>query len=294
MRSPGFDALIGTWTIEATHPGLPGAVIRGHSRFEWLDGNGFVVWSSHYDHPDIPNALTIIGDESMDYYDVRGVHRVFESAVEGTEWTYQGETDGFRQRFVGTLSDDGEVMTGQGQRYVDGGWIDDMAITYRRDRADLNARARRVIDSNRYMTLATIDPDGRPRVSPVYFTSARYADFYWISSPDAHHSRNVAARPGVEIVIFDSRAGVGAGEAAYLSCTARMVADEDLEVACAEAFPETPGAIPFGPDELSGDAELRLFVAHLESCDVHVPGRDPIHGRGIDSRQPADPAVTPA
>jgi predicted pyridoxine 5'-phosphate oxidase superfamily flavin-nucleotide-binding protein len=44
---------------------------------------------------------------------------------------------------------------------------------------DLNAMARRAIDANRYTTLATVDPDGRPRLSPVYYTAARYTDFYW-------------------------------------------------------------------------------------------------------------------
>ena len=78
---------------------------------------------------------------------------------------------------------------------------------------DLNAIARRVIDANHYMTLGTLDPDGRPRLSPVYYTAARYSDLYWVSSPDAHHSTNLAERPEVEIVIFDSTAPVGEGQA---------------------------------------------------------------------------------
>jgi pyridoxamine 5'-phosphate oxidase-like protein len=70
--------------------------------------------------------------------------------------------------------------------------------------ADLDATARRVIDANHYMTLASREPDGGPRLSPVYYTAARYTDFYWISSPQARHSRNVVDRPEVELVIFDS------------------------------------------------------------------------------------------
>ena len=41
----------------------------------------------------------------------------------------------------------------------------------------LDEMARRVIDDNLYMTLATIGPDGAPRLSPVYYTPVRYADF---------------------------------------------------------------------------------------------------------------------
>jgi hypothetical protein len=51
--------------------------------------------------------------------------------------------------------------------------------------------AAQVIDANHYMTLATRDPDGRPRPSPVYYTAARHTDFYWLSSPQAQHSPNL-------------------------------------------------------------------------------------------------------
>ena len=155
---------------------------------------------------------------------------------------------------------------------------------------DLDVMARRVIDANHYMTLGTLDPDGQPRLSPVYYTAARYADFYWLSSPAAQHSRNVGARPIIEIVIFDSTARVGEGEAVYLTARAGRVADDELDAVCGEAFRTTAGARRFAPDELRGDGDLRLYRARATSCEVHVPGRDPVHGRGVDSRQPADPA----
>ena len=43
---------------------------------------------------------------------------------------------------------------------------------------DLDAMAQRVIDANHYMTLATRNDDGSPRLWPVYYTCARYKDFY--------------------------------------------------------------------------------------------------------------------
>jgi Pyridoxamine 5'-phosphate oxidase len=155
--------------------------------------------------------------------------------------------------------------------------------------ADLNELARRVIDGNHYMVLGTRDPDGEPRLSPVYYTPARYTDLYWVSSPDARHSRNIAEHPEVRIVIYDSTVPVGAGECVYLSATAKQLADEELERACPEAFRTTAGARPFAPAELRGDALIQLYVAHVTACEVHVPGRHPVHGRGLDSRQAADP-----
>jgi general stress protein 26 len=150
---------------------------------------------------------------------------------------------------------------------------------------ELARRARQVIDANHYMTLGTTEPDGRPRVSPVYFTQSGYRDFYWVSSPEAHHLANVAARPGVAIVIFDSTAPIGAGQAVYLTASATIVADADLAEECAVAFANVrPGAFAFTPDDLSGDAKLRLYVARAIKHEIHVPGRDPAYGTGIDRR----------
>ena len=153
---------------------------------------------------------------------------------------------------------------------------------------DLDAMARRVISANHYMTLATTDPGGRPRLSPVYYTPARYSDFYWVSSPRAQHSRNLADRPEAQIVIFDSTAPAGRGEAVYITATTRAVPDGELEAVCPEAFRTAAGARPFTPDDLRG-GELRLYVAHARSCEVHVAAHHPAHGRGIDTRQTADP-----
>ena len=82
---------------------------------------------------------------------------------------------------------------------------------------DLGEMARHVIDTNRYLTIGTTEPDQRPRLSPVYFTHVDYRDFYWVSSPAAHHSMNIAAHPEIAIVIFDSTASIGQGQAVYVS-----------------------------------------------------------------------------
>jgi hypothetical protein len=155
---------------------------------------------------------------------------------------------------------------------------------------ELNDRARRVIDGNRYLTLGTTGPDHRPRVSPVYFTHVGYGEFYWVSSPSAHHSVNVAQRPDVAIVIFDSTAAIGEGRAVYVDARAGQVPDDELPRRCAEAFARpAPGVKAFTPDDFTGDADLRLYLARATGHELHVPGRDPEYGTGIDSRQRVEP-----
>ena len=63
--------------------------------------------------------------------------------------------------------------------------------------------ARHIIEASRYLVLATADATGRPWSSPVYFAHIGFTEFYWVSSPDAAHSRNIAVRPEVGIAVFD-------------------------------------------------------------------------------------------
>jgi pyridoxine/pyridoxamine 5'-phosphate oxidase len=86
-----------------------------------------------------------------------------------------------------------------------------------------------IIDANSYMTLATAHKHGNPWASPVWYATADYRELVWVSSPQARHSRNLAARPAVAIVIFDSHQRLGTGEAVYLSARAEQVPEPDLD-----------------------------------------------------------------
>jgi hypothetical protein len=85
-----------------------------------------------------------------------------------------------------------------------------------------------IIDSNRYMTLATADETGLPWASPVWYAPRGYREFFWVSSPEARHSRNVATRPEVGIVIFDSHQP-GGWHAVYMSAVVEELAGADVE-----------------------------------------------------------------
>ncbi len=145
--------------------------------------------------------------------------------------------------------------------------------------------ARRVIDSNRYMTIGTVDDAGHPWVSPVYFTPVGYRVFYWVSSPETRHSRNIAQRPQVSIVVFDSQVQIGGAEAVYLAGRAEQVPDSELAERCGEAFPPRfPGVYPFRPEELRPPAPLRLYRAVITEHSVLLRGSHPLNAQGTDQR----------
>jgi nitroimidazol reductase NimA-like FMN-containing flavoprotein (pyridoxamine 5'-phosphate oxidase superfamily) len=125
------------------------------------------------------------------------------------------------------------------------------------------ADARAVIDSNSYMTLGTADESGRPWVSPVWFAHSGYRELFWVSSPDARHSINLAARPDVGIVIFDSQVSPAAAEAVYVSARAEELSGDEVEPGI-EIFSrksEADGLPAYSRVDVEEPAKLRLYRA---------------------------------
>src|SRR3954451_12948368 len=131
-----FEALIGTWSIEAQHRLLEGSV-TGHVTSEWLEGGRFLIQHTHYDHEQMPDAISIIGAPETgdglvsEYFDSRGVRRTYVISLEDQVLRYWRDHPGFDQRFVGTLGPDvleGVVELAQ----TPGEWQDDLKITSRR------------------------------------------------------------------------------------------------------------------------------------------------------------------
>jgi nitroimidazol reductase NimA-like FMN-containing flavoprotein (pyridoxamine 5'-phosphate oxidase superfamily) len=156
------------------------------------------------------------------------------------------------------------------------------------DQQDLEAIARAIIDSNHYMTLGTADEVGRPWVSPVWYASAHYREFFWVSSPEATHSRNLAARPQLSVVIFDSRAPIGTGQGVYMSASAEELTGVDLDqsVSIFSRRSEAHGASEWKPEDVRPPALHRLYRATASEHWVLDPAGHPIHGRALNHRTP--------
>ena len=128
---------------------------------------------------------------------------------------------------------------------------------------DLAAVAKAIIDENIYMALGTADETGLPWVSPVYYASRAYTDFYWVSSPDARHSRNIAVRSRISIVIFDSRAPIGTGQGVYMEAEAAELKGADLEtgIAVYSQHSLAHGGSVWKTEEVKPPAQYRLYRA---------------------------------
>jgi hypothetical protein len=131
-----FDALIGTWATEATHPLFDG-VVPGTVTYEWLEGGHYLIQRSHNDHELFPDGICIIGPPEdgdgllMEYFDSRGVRRTYGVALEDGVLRYWRDAPGFDQRFTATLGDDHFEGLAELAREP-GDWKDDLKLTYRR------------------------------------------------------------------------------------------------------------------------------------------------------------------
>ena len=128
---------------------------------------------------------------------------------------------------------------------------------------DSAAIARAIIDANRYMVLGTADEAGLPWVTPVWFAPNGYREFLWVSDPERRHSWNLAVRPQVSIVIFDSTVPISTGQAVYMSAVAEQVTGSELEegMAIFDQVSEAQGLSVWGLENVLPPARNRLYRA---------------------------------
>ncbi|MBN1528161.1 MAG: pyridoxamine 5'-phosphate oxidase family protein [Thermoleophilaceae bacterium] len=127
----------------------------------------------------------------------------------------------------------------------------------------MNLDPRELLASIRYMTLATVGADGRPWASPVWYAAPAPSELLWVSQPGARHSRNIANRPEVAIVIFDSTVPNEDAQAVYMEATASQTGEgvERLSAASVSA-----GGEPWTAAEVTGSAKHRLYRADVTRC----------------------------
>jgi len=149
-RNPALarlDALVGAWEFVPSVGGQP--VGRGRSTFAWIEDGAFLRQHSDAAPSDVapppewaansPLPVTSIfglDDASetftMLYADARGVFRVYGMSLDGGAWKIWGRPGPeFFQRFSGTFSEDGRVVSARWEKSRDGSdWQLDFDLTY--------------------------------------------------------------------------------------------------------------------------------------------------------------------
>jgi nitroimidazol reductase NimA-like FMN-containing flavoprotein (pyridoxamine 5'-phosphate oxidase superfamily) len=130
---------------------------------------------------------------------------------------------------------------------------------------------RQIIDSSRYMVVATADSTGQPWASPLYYAPSNYREFYWVSQPDATHSVNLRDRREVGIVFFDSSVPLGNAQGSvYVLGVARELpaheTDEGIGIFSKRSGEH--GGAEWTVEDVSPPSRHRLYQATAEAIYV--------------------------
>jgi nitroimidazol reductase NimA-like FMN-containing flavoprotein (pyridoxamine 5'-phosphate oxidase superfamily) len=143
------------------------------------------------------------------------------------------------------------------------------------------------MERNSLLGLATADTDGRPWVSPVFYSLDDDYQLYWVSDVDAQHSANVRRRPGVTIVIHD--VVDGQTDAVYIEADAVELNDEAAVREGMDVMARRDQLPKWKIDALgegTRDGPWRIYRATRKSTWVRDEGVK--HGKAIVGRTPAD------
>ena len=134
--------------------------------------------------------------------------------------------------------------------------------------------ARAILDAGIYVVLATANADGVPWASPVWFATEDYRELYWVSYPGTRHSQNIAVRPHIAMVVFDSTVPSGNGQAVYTTASAELLSDpaaveHGIGVFSRESVRQ--GSEEWGLDQVTAEARLRLYRASVQEYSILDP-----------------------
>ena len=140
-------AFIGEWGMEAKFKDIPSTDAGARVVFEWMPGQRFLIQRWQIPVPEAPDGIAIIGADPENhgnylqhYFDSRGVARVYKMSFDDGTWKLWRDAPDFSpldflQRYTGTLSDDGNTISGAWEICHDGTtWEHDFDLTYTRIR----------------------------------------------------------------------------------------------------------------------------------------------------------------
>lgn len=93
---------------------------------------------------------------------------------------------------------------------------------------NLNELARGIIKSNQYCTLATVDGEGNPWISPVAYVYDEKWNLYFVSMPASKHGKNISAKDNIAVSIFDSQQVWGDGVGLQIEAKIEIVSGVEV------------------------------------------------------------------
>lgn len=148
-------------------------------------------------------------------------------------------------------------------------------------------KAKQIIEKIIYITLATCSKDGQPWNSPLYAVHDKNYNFFWASPKNTVHSRNIRENPNVFLVIYDSTAPEGTGEAVYIKAKGYEINDKkEVENILETHYSSKTDKHPPKAEEFLDNYPRRFYRAVLEK--IWINGDGEVNGNYVDIRIEVD------
>lgn len=147
-------------------------------------------------------------------------------------------------------------------------------------------KAKQIIEENIYCTVATATLDGKPWISPVFFSYDENYNIYWVSNKNSIHSELIRQNPQVAIVIFNSQAPEGEGDGVYIKAKVQELYDEEEIKKAIKIFNKRVSKEEFrvkGLGEVTVNGVWRIYKAIPEIISKLTDG-EYINGQYVDKR----------
>lgn len=141
-------------------------------------------------------------------------------------------------------------------------------------------RAREIINTIHYLTLASITSEGIPWNSPLAYSVDSNFNFYFGSPKNTQHAQNIRNNGKGFIVIYDSTAPDGEGEGVYMTANVRELLDEhEIQEAVNAMF---GAASNYKIEHFMGESKLRAYK--IEPISVWMNDAEEKDGLFFDYR----------
>ena len=121
-----LEPLLGDWVLEASTTGRRALAGRRTIHVCMAPVRSTSDPANDVELPEAPNSLSVMGCDAANgtyfqlYSDERGVCRVYEMSIGDGEWKLWRKGQPFDQRFIATISEDGNTIAGRWEKSEDG------------------------------------------------------------------------------------------------------------------------------------------------------------------------------
>ena len=121
-----------------------------------------------------------------------------------------------------------------------------------------------ILANQKYCTISVCSLDAKPWITPVFYATDEKLNLFWLSENSAKHSSLLETNSLASLVIYDSNASMGAGNALYMSgkvcISPESLTDNALSLLREKVGSSSEFSDRYTREDVSGESPWRLYA----------------------------------